>query len=232
MKEVKNVCHPELDSGASTRVVVVCKQRAWKFAMTSLKDDSLNKNVFRASLRFGFTLIEMLVVVLIIGILVAVALPQYNKAVEKSKSAQAVALLKTVYQAAESYYLANGQWPTAFNQLDVQIPWTGNTKWYTHSEATDTLSNEDWSIQLHNNLMYNNLGVYVGRISGPYAGAGFVIWHICTTAVRMPTHTLLCVERKSQGVVFEKKAGAYCQKLFHGEEIAYPSGTARYYTLP
>lgn len=56
----------------------------------------------------GFTLIELLVVVLIIGILSAVALPQYTKAVEKSRMAQAFSLFQPLRQVVDAYVLAAG----------------------------------------------------------------------------------------------------------------------------
>jgi len=67
----------------------------------------------------GFTLIELLVVVLIIGILAAVALPQYTKVVEKSRAAEALAMMKSLSTGVEEYVLANGSLPPSFDVLSV-----------------------------------------------------------------------------------------------------------------
>ena len=72
--------------------------------------------------RTGFTLIELLVVVLIIGILAAVALPQYQTAVEKSRVAQAYVLAKHFKDAEELYCMANGRYTDSFEALGVEIP--------------------------------------------------------------------------------------------------------------
>ncbi len=66
----------------------------------------------------GFTLIELLVVVLIIGILAAIAVPQYQISVLRSKYARAVQTASDLRKAYELYYLQYGVYPTKFSDLD------------------------------------------------------------------------------------------------------------------
>ena len=70
----------------------------------------------------AFTLIELLVVVLIIGILAAVAVPQYTTAVNKSRFANLRSVAMSFVSAAQVYKLANGNWPDNFEDLGVNLP--------------------------------------------------------------------------------------------------------------
>ncbi len=69
--------------------------------------------------RAGFALIELLVVVLIVGILAAVALPQYEKAVWKSRSAKLQIWAKRLLDAEREFMAANGYYTQCLNSLSL-----------------------------------------------------------------------------------------------------------------
>ena len=83
----------------------------------------------------AFTLIELLVVVLIIGILTAVAVPQYQLAVKKTKMVQLKALVNSIQKAEEEIFMANGVYLLDPEVLSISLPTpkgtSSNTQVYT-----------------------------------------------------------------------------------------------------
>ena len=70
----------------------------------------------------AFTLIELLVVVLIIGILAAIAVPQYQVAVAKARYTELMPFIKQIKTEQEAYFLTNGNYASNCVDLGVDIP--------------------------------------------------------------------------------------------------------------
>lgn len=81
----------------------------------------------------AFTLIELLVVVLIIGILAAIALPQYQKAVERSRMTEAIHSLEAMAKAQNILYMQTGQFADTLEDLnargDITVPTANADVW-------------------------------------------------------------------------------------------------------
>lgn len=79
----------------------------------------------------AFTLIELLVVVLVIGILAAIALPQYNRAVEKTRLSEAFLAIRAAENTIEAYILENGGSEISLDDL-MELP---ALKYFTYNDS-------------------------------------------------------------------------------------------------
>ncbi len=70
----------------------------------------------------GFTLVEMVIVVVLIGILASIALPQYQKAAEKARSAEARTILGRIRSAEMAYYLEYDTYTNSLSNLKISAP--------------------------------------------------------------------------------------------------------------
>ncbi len=167
----------------------------------------------------GFTLIEMLVVVLIIGILAAIGFSWYRRAIVRAEGMQLVALLKAITVSYQHYVLVHSTYPTRPSQLEIPMPgFTGNRCWsgYGHN-TTNCASNGKWGFQMSNwgGSSGRRRGVMMGFLEGAYAGCGFYIPLYENRAL----NSIYCLEIATNSVLFTKDKGDCCMKVFHAKPV-------------
>lgn len=93
---------------------------------------------YRTNIKRGFTLVEILIVVIILGILAAIVIPQFSNASEDARKNSATSLIQTVRSAVELYRLEHaGRYPTGDGEIDGTWDWTLLTE-KTNADGTKT----------------------------------------------------------------------------------------------
>ncbi len=105
----------------------------------------------------GFTLIEILVVVLIIGILAAIAVPQYQIAVKKSEVSKVISLVRIMAEQQRLYQLNHGRFAETLDDLDISvIPPKG---WGCKTANSGSLINQNNKVECYHSVVNPTISV-------------------------------------------------------------------------
>jgi len=93
----------------------------------------------------GFTLVELAVVIVIIGVLAAFAVPRFRASVERSKAAESFNYLSAIQAAQERYHAKQGTYSADINDLDIKF---SAPKYFAVGEVQGESLETAWSLTL------------------------------------------------------------------------------------
>ena len=88
----------------------------------------------------GFTIVELLIVIVVIGILAAISIVAYNNVAAKARDSQRVQDIKTIAKALEMYYIDNGEFPSsAAGSTSINSSWaaSADASWQNNSSQLE-----------------------------------------------------------------------------------------------
>ena len=154
----------------------------------------------------GFTLIELLIVVLIVGILSAVAMPQYARSIEKARATEAMQNIKAINEAIYAYSAERNACPVKFQKLLVDIA--------GEKTADDTITGDNFTYYIASNGATNFLvpgtscpGALAMRNGGAMQ---YYMWNPHQVVnTESNTRTIACTGDSTQAINLCKSLAAY-----------------------
>ncbi len=108
----------------------------------------------------GFTLVELAVVIVIIGVLAAFGVPRFREAVERSKSGEAFNYLSALRSSQERYHSRTGGYSESLDELDIKM---SAPKYFSLGDIT--ADEESWELVLYRTGSSAGYGKYTVRFT-------------------------------------------------------------------
>ncbi len=151
----------------------------------------------------GFTLVEVLTTVVIIAVLASIALPQYGRAIERSRATEAMSSIKAMNDSIYAFFAEKATCPQNFNQLVARVDGSDNA---THTKITTKFFEFTMPSSNTKVLGTDCPGVLAERVNAKYS---YTIWNPYTRGTTGKALALQCAPVTST----DKKSIAICESL-------------------